>query len=49
MASAKEFVQAISMDVLETFEKDMLIQIAQELQFEVKRTNMNLKGVLLNS
>ena len=36
MASAKEFVQSPSMEVLETFKKDMLMQIAQELQLEVK-------------
>ena len=36
MASAKEFVQSPSMEVLETFKKDMLMQIAQEL--EVKRS-----------
>ena len=36
MASAKEFVQSPSMEVPETFKKDMLIQIAQELQLEVK-------------
>ena len=35
MASAKEFVQSPSMEVLE---KDMLMQIAQELQLEVKRS-----------
>ena len=38
MASAKEFVQSPSMEVLETFQKDMLMQIAQELQIEVKRS-----------
>ena len=38
MASAKEFVQSSSMEVLETFKKDMLVQIAQELQLEVKRS-----------
>ena len=38
MASAKEFVQSPSMEVLETFKKDMLMQIAQELQLEMKRT-----------
>ena len=38
MASAKEFVQSPSMEVLETFKKDMLMQIAQELQIEVKRS-----------
>ena len=38
MASAKEFVQSPSMEVLETFKKDMLMQIAQELQLEVKRS-----------
>ena len=37
MTSAKEFIQSPSMEVLETFKKDMLIQIAQELQLEVKR------------
>ena len=38
MASAKElFVQSPSMEVLETFRKDILMQIAQELQLEVKR------------
>ena len=39
MASAKEFVQPPSMVVLETFKKDMLMQIAQELQLEVKKVN----------
>ena len=38
MASAKEFVQSPSMEVLETFKKDMLMQIAQELQLQVKRS-----------
>ena len=38
MASAKEFVQSPSIEVLETFKKDMLMQIAQELQLEVKRS-----------
>ena len=38
MASAKEIVQSPSMEVLETFKKDMLMQIAQELQLEVKRS-----------
>ena len=38
MASAKEFVQSPSMEVLETFKKDMLMQIAQELQLEMKRS-----------
>ena len=38
MASAKEFVQSPSLEVLETFKKDMLMQVAQELQLEVKRT-----------
>ena len=38
MASAKEFVQSPSLEVLETFIKYMLMQIAQELQLEVKRT-----------
>ena len=38
VASAKEFVQSPSMEVLETFKKDMLMQIAQELQLEVKRS-----------
>ena len=38
MASAKEFVQSPSMKVLETFKKDVLMQIAQELQLEVKRS-----------
>ena len=38
MASAKEFVQSPSMEVLETFKKDMLVQVAQELQLEVKRS-----------
>ena len=32
-----EFVQSLSMEVLETFKKDMLMQVAQELQLEVKR------------
>ena len=36
MASAKEFVQSPSMEVLETFKKDMLMQI--EIQLEVKRS-----------
>ena len=38
MARAKEFVQSPSIEVLETFKKDMLMQIAQELQLEVKRS-----------
>ena len=38
MASAKEFVQSPSMEVLATFKKDMLMQIAQELQLQVKRS-----------
>ena len=38
MASAKQFVQSPSMEVLETFKKDMLMQIAQGLQLEVKRS-----------
>ena len=38
MASAKDFVKSPSMEVLKTFKKDMLMQIAQELQLEVKRT-----------
>ena len=38
MASAKEFVQSPSIEVLETLKKDMLMQIAQELQLEVKRS-----------
>ena len=38
MASAKEFVQSPSMEVLETFKKDMLMQIAQKLQLQVKRS-----------
>ena len=38
MTSAKEFVQSPSIEVLETFKKDMLMQIAQELQLEVKRS-----------
>ena len=38
MTSAKEFVQSPSMEVLETFKKDMLMHIAQELQLKVKRT-----------
>ena len=37
MASAKELVQSPSMKVLETFIKDTLMQVAQELQLEVKR------------
>ena len=37
IASAKEFVQSQSMVVLETFKNDMLMQITQELQLEVKR------------
>ena len=40
MASAKEFVQSPFMEFLETFKKDMLMQIAQELQLEVKRTTL---------
>ena len=43
MASAKEFVQSPSVEVLETFKKDMLMQIAQELQLEVKRTTHKYK------
>ena len=35
MASAKEFVQSPSMEVLETFKKDVLMQIAQELKLVV--------------
>ena len=38
IASAKEFVQSPFMEVLETFRKDILMQIAQELQLEVKRS-----------
>ena len=38
MASAKEFIQSPSMEVLETFKNDTLMQIAQKIQFEVKRT-----------
>ena len=38
MASAKEFVQSPSMEALETFKKDMLMQIVQELKLEVKRS-----------
>ena len=38
MASPKEFVQSPSMEVLETFKKDMLMQIAQELYLEVQRS-----------
>ena len=38
MASAKEFVQSPSIEVLETFIKDILMQIAQELQLDVKRS-----------
>ena len=38
MASAKEFIQSPSLEVLETFKKDMLMQIAIELQLEVKRS-----------
>ena len=38
MASAKEFVQPPSLEVLETFKKDMLMQISLELQSEVKRS-----------
>ena len=53
MASAKEFVQSPSMEVLQTFKKDMLMQVAQELQLEVKRSmrkqSMSLKDLLLNS
>ena len=40
MASAKDFVQSSSMEVLETYKKDMLMQITQELQLEVKRTTL---------
>ena len=46
MASAKEFVQSPSMEVLETFKKDMLIQIAQELQLELKRSTPGLGRIL---
>ena len=38
MASAKEFIQSPSMEVLETFKKYMLMQIAQELELEAKRS-----------
>ena len=38
MAIAKEFLQSPSMEVPETFKKDMLMQIEQELQLEVKRS-----------
>ena len=38
MASAKEFVQSPSLEVLETFENYMLMHIAQELQLKVKRS-----------
>ena len=38
MASAKEFVHSPSMEVLETFKKDTLMQVASELQLEVKRS-----------
>ena len=47
MASAKEFVQSPSMEVLETFKKDMLVQIAQELQLEVKRQKHELKRLIV--
>ena len=36
MAGAKEFVQSLSMEVLETFKKDLLMQVAHKLQLEVK-------------
>ena len=38
MASAKEFVQSPSTEVLQTFRKDKLMEIAQELQLEVNRS-----------
>ena len=38
MASAKESVQSPSMEVLETLKKDMIMQVAQEFQLEVKRS-----------
>ena len=37
MASAKEFGQSPYMEVVETFRKDTLMQIAQKLQLEMKR------------
>ena len=45
LASATEFVQSPSMEVLETCKKDMLMQISQGLQLEVKgqHVNMNFK------
>ena len=43
MASAKEFIQSPSIEVLETFKKDMFMQVAQELQLEVKRKTHKCK------
>ena len=40
MASAKEFVQSPSIEGLENFKKDMLLNIARELQLEVKRSTL---------
>ena len=40
MASAREFVQSPSIEALETFKKDMLLNIAKELQLEVKRSTL---------
>ena len=49
MAIAKEFVQSPSMEVLETFKKDLLMQVVQELQLEVKRSTCQheLKGLIV--
>ena len=40
MASAKEFVQSPSIEGLENFKKNMLLNIARELQLEVKRSTL---------
>ena len=47
MASAKEFVQSPSMEVLETFKKDMLVQIAQELQVKRSTCKHELKRLIV--
>ena len=47
MDSAKEFVQSPSMEVLETFKKDMLMQIAQELQVKRSTHKDELKRIIV--
>ena len=41
MARAKNFLKSPSIDILETLQKDMLMQIALELELEVKRSTFN--------